>query len=848
MGLLDRINAARAGDEKRYSTDQWISDYLVPAFSYNGTFYSPGGSLTQTLAGNRASEISATLPGYAAALQGCPPAFAAEMVRALVLSQARFTFRNNALSRTPRRLFGTSELGILEKPWPNGTTGELIARMEWHAGLAGNAYVVRRPDRLRVLRPDWCALVYGSHQEPDDAAYALDGELIGLVYQNGGLHKSGNKMQTILVGDFAHWSPMPDPLNAGIGMSWITPAVRDIQGDRLATDHKIKFFENGATPSMVVKGITATTKQQFDDIVEMLEADHAGVANAYRTLYLTAGADATVVGADLKQIDFKATQGAGETRIASLSRVPAPLLGISEGLAGSSLNAGNFGMARRMFADTWVYPSLQDLSASLSPIIKVPRDAELWFDTGDMPILREDAKDSAEIEQVKGATINAYLREGWTAESAKAAVIAGDVSLLVHSGMVSVQLQAPGTTTGSPGDAFPKADPSTRSAEGDDDLDEESLALLIALTELADEDARAFTPGKHPRNPKGTPGGGRFRSLVDRIKDAIEEHAKGDGDGDPLGGFNREQLRKVAAKQGIALKRGEPIESIKAKLLERHGGGAEGKGKVPSKPVADAKPESKPEAKLKSKPDAPERPSVTKKASRAPVDVSQITSPDLSDEDRLRLSKELMEGAYAGIEVRVRWATDSPSYSVEESRSVSIEADLFDKQGAFIGSTQRVFEDFDDDGFTRQIVHHAYLRIDAKHQSQGFAKEFNQHLEGSYRHSGIEEIHLDANIDVGGYAWARQGYDWADEAAAKKIKLRIEDQIKAYTGRPHSMRTIADARDLLDRMESEGFGGDFYPTPYELSELGRWDGATRDDTWFGKDVLLGSYWKAVKPL
>jgi hypothetical protein len=43
-----------------------------------------------------------------------------------------------------------------------------------------------------------------------------------------------------------------------------------------------------------------------------------------------------VVGSDLKQLDFKATQGAGETRIAMLGRVPAPLLGISEGLAGSS--------------------------------------------------------------------------------------------------------------------------------------------------------------------------------------------------------------------------------------------------------------------------------------------------------------------------------------------------------------------------------------------------------------------------------------------------------------------------------------------------------------------------------
>lgn len=466
MGLLDRIRSARGGTpEARNGIDQWISDYLVPAFSYNGAFYSPGtAGLVRSLAGNRASEITNTLPSYSAAVRQSPPAFAAQMVRALVLSGMRFRFRNRVTSSTPRRLFGTSALRLLEQPWPNATTGELVARMEWHAGLAGNAFVAYqgprrgKAERLRVLRPDWCALVYGSDQEPEDAAYALDGELIGLVYQNGGIYGSNYKPQTLLPGEFAHWAPMPDPLHAGIGMSWITPAIRDIQSDQLATQHKMMFFENGATPSLVVNGITGQggqllTGDQFNALVNMMEERHAGVANAYRTLYLTAGADAKVIGSDLKQIDFKATQGAGETRITTLSRVPAPLLGISEGLAGSSLNAGNFGMARRMFADTWVYPSLQDLAGSLAAIVKVPNDAELWFDTGDMPILREDARDAAEIEQIKMTTITGYVREGFTAKSSVAAVNGQDVNLLEHTGKVSVQLQEPGAGQPS-GDGF----------------------------------------------------------------------------------------------------------------------------------------------------------------------------------------------------------------------------------------------------------------------------------------------------------------------------------------------------------------------------------------------------------
>lgn len=441
MGLLDRIAASQRPQEQRFSIDQWISDYLIPSQQYG--FGELG--LNETYARQKIQDIASTLPAYTAALRRSPPAFAAQMVRALVLSQARFVFRNKAWSSTPRRTFGTTALGLLEKPWPGATTGELLSRIEWSAGLAGNAYVVRRPNRLRVLRPDWVGVVYGSDSEPDDAAHALDGELLGYVYCNGGFTANRNQMYTLLPSEVAHWSPIPDPESVGAGMSWITPAAREIQADRAATEHKLKFFDNGATPNMVVKGIPAATKTQFDEIVDAMEGRHAGIANAYRTLYLTAGADATVVGSDLKQLDFKATQGAGETRISVLSRVPAALLGISEGLSGSSLNSGNFGMARRMFSDTWVHPSLQDLSSALSNLVKVPNDAELWFDTSDIPLLREDAKDAAEIERTKADTIIGLVREGFTWESSVAAVQGQNMNLLKHTGLVSVQLQPPGS-------------------------------------------------------------------------------------------------------------------------------------------------------------------------------------------------------------------------------------------------------------------------------------------------------------------------------------------------------------------------------------------------------------------
>ena len=225
--------------------DQRLPDPVGRARSPTATQTYPFGTgLPGSLAGNRAAEIANSLPGYRQALQSSPPAFAAQMVRALVLSQARFTFRNPPWHRaTPRRTFGNPDLGLLERPWPNGTTGELVSRMEWHAGLAGNAFVYRQPGRLRVLRPDWTAIIYGSQMEPDWPSGALDAELIGYVYANRGI--GVGDPQLLLPKDVAHWAPLPDPEMTGLGMSWLTPAIRDMQGDQLATSTRSSTSSTG---------------------------------------------------------------------------------------------------------------------------------------------------------------------------------------------------------------------------------------------------------------------------------------------------------------------------------------------------------------------------------------------------------------------------------------------------------------------------------------------------------------------------------------------------------------------------------------------------------------------------
>jgi hypothetical protein len=447
MRLIDRLaGKATPTDRTRGTFGPW--SWPKQGFSFNGIGYG-GPELIQTSRGGKAENIDADFAGYFHALKQSPPAFAAQMKRARYLSQARFIWRD----RVKRTTFGTTGLELLERPWPSGTTGELVSKMEWHEGLAGNAFVFhhRKVRQLKVMRPDWVTIVLGSEQDTEDAADQLDAEVIGYIYCPGGLGRGG-KPTSLMPADVAHWSPLPDPAASFRGMSWITPLIRDIQGDIATADHKLRYFENGATPNLVVKGIPAANEEEFKRLVRLMSEEHEGVANAYKTLYLASGADATVVGSDLSQVAFKAVQGAGETRIATVGEVPASLLGISEGMQGSSLNAGNYGEAKRSFIDSWLTSSLQSLSACLGQVVPTPTDAELWYSTVDMPIVREDAKDASDIRKGDAQTIRTLLDAGWDPDAAVEFVQTGDLAKLLgaHSGLYSVQLQKPGTSISNP--------------------------------------------------------------------------------------------------------------------------------------------------------------------------------------------------------------------------------------------------------------------------------------------------------------------------------------------------------------------------------------------------------------
>jgi len=431
MGMIDRLRAALTPVPVERGV-MWPGEWL----NFGGRGYPI--TLNQTLTGNR----EAPDPGYSGlvvwAYQSDPIVYACMNRRAQLFTEARFQWRNVRNGR-PGDLYGTKGLDILETPWLNGTTGDLLGGMIQDHDLAGNAYIARRGgDVLKRLRPDWVTIISGSNS----SAWDIDAKVIGYGFQPGG-PGSGRPPIILLPEQVAHFKASPDPLSPWRGMSWLTPVLREIGADRAATEHKARFFENGATPNMVVSFDPTIPKATIDAYAEAVRNGQEGAANAYRTMFLGSGAKIEVVGKDLQQLDFKVTQGAGETRIAAAAGVPPAVAGFSEGLQGSSLNAGNFSAAMRLFADLTIAPLWRNACASLSPIVNVPGGAELWYDSRDIPALRENMLDAADVQTKQAVAIRQYIDAGFEPDSVVDAVTAGDLKRLKHSGLYSVQLQPP---------------------------------------------------------------------------------------------------------------------------------------------------------------------------------------------------------------------------------------------------------------------------------------------------------------------------------------------------------------------------------------------------------------------
>lgn len=394
---------------------------------YNEFEASGAAIFTTTYSGDPDHErILPTFVSYAQQAYGSNSiVFAVILARLMLFSEAEFTWQ----SRVDRRLFGNSDLEILENPWPNGGTGELLARMEQDVSLAGNAYIRSIPEakRLERLRPDRVTIISELLTDNFGRPYR---EVIGYGYDRDGI---GQYTEVYDVTEIAHWSPITDPCAEFRGMSWLTPVVREVLADQGLTEYKVKYLEHAATPNILVRYDKQLKPETITSIEDRLAARHGGVANAYKTIVLDQGATTEVVGNSFQEMSFVTVQAAGENRIAAAGGVPGIVVGLKEGLQAATYS--NFGQAMRRFADLTMRPTWHSACTALAPLVNVPPAARLWFDVRNVSALQAGEKERADITLVKAQAMAWLVRYGFDPDSVRNAVDADDLSQLTHNGL-----------------------------------------------------------------------------------------------------------------------------------------------------------------------------------------------------------------------------------------------------------------------------------------------------------------------------------------------------------------------------------------------------------------------------
>lgn len=141
---------------------------------------------------------------------------------------------------------------------------------------------------------------------------------------------------------------------------------------------------------------------------------------------------------------------------------------------------------------------------------------------------------------------------------------------------------------------------------------------------------------------------------------------------------------------------------------------------------------------------------------------------------------------------------------------------ILDSKGNKVGDIKRKFD------FTQKTVHHSYLSLDDQAQKSGFGSRFYYASERLYPSMGFNKVSIEANKDVGGYAWARMGYDFSEDTTRSNYKkfLEVRYQKKFNTPIPF--------------------------VPEKAYEIAAFKGPNGER--IGKDILMGQRYTAIKSL
>jgi SPP1 gp7 family putative phage head morphogenesis protein len=152
--------------------------------------------------------------------------------------------------------------------------------------------------------------------------------------------------------------------------------------------------------------------------------------------------------------------------------------------------------------------------------------------------------------------------------------------------------------------------------------------------------------------------------------------------------------------------------------------------------------------------------------------------------------------------------------------------------------------------FKTKTVHHSFFEIEPAFQGQGFGSAWNKHLFDQYRKMGFEKVELLANMEVGGYAWAKQGFRPRNvQAQGSLVNQILKKPVEVTKWAPEDIAHLDELTQksyrLIRQIEVARLARDGTALD-RLADLGRvvkWDDIMKFSPQAQKDLLLGSSWE-----
>ena len=248
-------------------------------------------------------------------------------------------------------------MDLIRRPNPAQTRPDLFEARYGQSLLSGDGYLEAVsgleavPSELHVLRSDRMSLVPGPDGWPVAYDYSVGGHKHRFVMGEG----------AVPVCHVKSFHPQDDHC----GLSPMQAAATAVDVHNSASAWSKALLDNAARPSGAIvysgaDGQSQLTADQYDRLLNEMEAYHIGARNAGRPMLLEGGLDWKPMGFSPSDMEFQKTKEAAAREIATAFGVPPMLLGIPGGAT-----YANYQEANRAFYRLTVLPLVSKVTAAV---------------------------------------------------------------------------------------------------------------------------------------------------------------------------------------------------------------------------------------------------------------------------------------------------------------------------------------------------------------------------------------------------------------------------------------------------------------------------------------------------